>query len=88
MQSYLINTDYHLSVNNNKRKGMGRLINFLPLKKGGLIRKEDLGPLNMSPVDRAGSVTGMGFASGSYEKFMPGFLDQKRLKILGTNSDL
>ena len=27
----------------------------------------------MSPVDRAGSVTGMSFALGSYEKFQPGF---------------
>ena len=27
------------------------------------------GPLHMSPVDRAGSVTGMNFALGSYEKF-------------------
>ena len=26
----------------------------------------------MSPVDRAGSVTGMNFALGSYEKFQPG----------------
>ena len=26
----------------------------------------------MSPVDRAGSVTGMNFAVGSYEKFQPG----------------
>ena len=29
----------------------------------------------MSPVDRAGSVTGMSFALGSYEKFQPGFRD-------------
>ena len=27
-----------------------------------------LGPLHMSPVDRAGSVTGMNFVLGSYEK--------------------
>ena len=32
----------------------------------------ELGPLHMSPVDRAGSVTGMNFALGSYEKFQPG----------------
>ena len=32
----------------------------------------------MSPVDRAGSVTGMNFALGSYEKFQPGFRDEKR----------
>ena len=31
------------------------------------------GPLHMSPVDRAGSVTGMNFALGSYEKFQAGF---------------
>ena len=36
----------------------------------------------MSPVDRAGSVTGMNFALGSYEKFQPGFRDEKRSKIL------
>ena len=29
----------------------------------------NLRPLHMSPVDRAGSVTGMNFALGSYEKF-------------------
>ena len=40
----------------------------------------------MSPVDRADSVTGMNFALGSYEKFQPGFRDEKRSKILGTNS--
>ena len=44
------------------------------------------GPLHMSPVDRAGSVTGMNFALGSYEKFQPGFRDEKRSKILGTSS--
>ena len=32
----------------------------------------------MSQVDRAGSVTGMNFALGSYEKFQPGFRDEKR----------
>ena len=40
----------------------------------------------MSPVDRAGSVTGMNFALVSYEKFQPGFRDEKRSKILGTSS--
>ena len=39
----------------------------------------------MSPVNRAGSVTGMNFALGSYEKFQPGFRDEKRSKILGTS---
>ena len=48
--------------------------------------KYDLGPLHMSPVDRAGSVTGMNFVLGSYEKFQPGFRDEKRSKILGTSS--
>ena len=43
-------------------------------------------PLHMSPVDRVGSVTGMNFALGSYEKFQPGFRDEKRSKILGTSS--
>ena len=40
----------------------------------------------MSPVDRAGSVTGMNFALGSYENYQPGFRDEKRPKILGTSS--
>ena len=40
----------------------------------------------MSPVDRAGSVTGMNFALGSYGKFQPGFRDEKRSKILRTSS--
>ena len=40
----------------------------------------------MSPVDRAGSVTGMNFALRSYEKFQPGFRDKKRSKIRGTRS--
>ena len=44
------------------------------------------GPLHMSPVDRAGSVTRMNFALGLYEKFQPGFRDKKRPKILGTSS--
>ena len=32
-----------------------------------------LGPLHMSPVDRAGSLPGTNFPLGSYEKFQPGF---------------
>ena len=40
----------------------------------------------MSLVNRAGSVTGMNFALGSYEKFQPGFRDEKRSKILGKSS--
>ena len=42
----------------------------------------------MSPVNRAGSVTRMNFALGSYsyEKFQPGFRDEKRSKILGKSS--
>ena len=40
----------------------------------------------MRPVDRTGSVTGMNFALSSYEKFQPGFRDEKRSKILGTSS--
>ena len=40
----------------------------------------------MSPVDRAGPVTGMNFTWDSYEKFQPGFRDEKRPKILGTSS--
>ena len=39
----------------------------------------------MSPVNRAGSVTGMNFALGSYEKFQLGSRDDKRSKILGTS---
>ena len=30
--------------------------------------------------------TGMNFALGSFEKFQPGFRDEKRPKILGTSS--
>ena len=45
----------------------------------------DLGPLHMSPVDRAGPLTGKNFALGSYEKLQPGFRDEKRPKILGTS---
>ena len=48
--------------------------------------KDILGPLDMSPVDWAGPVTGLNFALGSYEKFQPGFWDDKRSKILGTSS--
>ena len=51
-----------------------------------LIKVRFSGPLHMSPVDRAGSVTGMNFALGSYEKCQPGFRDEKRSKILGTSS--
>ena len=40
----------------------------------------------MSPVDRAGAVTGMNFALGSYEKFQPGFRDEKRKKTMGMSS--
>ena len=34
----------------------------------------------MSPVDRAGSLTGTNFTLGSYEKYQPGFRDEKRPK--------
>ena len=37
----------------------------------------------MSPVYRAGPLTGTNFALGSYEKIQPGFRDEKRPKILG-----
>ena len=40
----------------------------------------------MSPINRAGPVTGMNFALSSYEKFQPGFRDENRSKILGTSS--
>ena len=39
-----------------------------------------LGLLHMSPVDRAGSLTGTNFILGSYDKFQPGFRDEKRPK--------
>ena len=39
----------------------------------------------MSPVDRAGPLTGTSFALGSCEKIQPGFRDEKRPKILGTS---
>ena len=45
-----------------------------------------LGPLYMSPVDRAGLVSGMNFALGSLWEFQPGFWDEKWPKILGTSS--
>ena len=34
----------------------------------------------MSPVDRAGSLTGTNFTLGSYKKFQPDFRDEKRPK--------
>ena len=34
----------------------------------------------MSPVDRAGRFAGSNFILGSYEKFQPGFRDEKRPK--------
>ena len=34
----------------------------------------------MSPVDQAGPLTGTNFTLGSYEKFQPGFWDEKRPK--------
>ena len=37
----------------------------------------------MSPVDQAGSVTGMNCALVSYEKFQPGFRDEKKVKDPG-----
>ena len=40
----------------------------------------------MSPVYRAGPLTGTNFALGSYEKFQPGFRDKKRPNILGPSS--
>ena len=40
----------------------------------------------MSPLDRAGLVTGMNFALSSYEKFQPGLRDEKGPKILGKSS--
>ena len=43
----------------------------------GFLLKFLLGPLHMSPV------TGMNFSLGSYEKFQPGFRNEKRPKILG-----
>ena len=40
----------------------------------------------MSLVDRAGPDTGTNFTLGSYEKFQPGFRDEKGPKILSTSS--
>ena len=40
----------------------------------------------MSPVDRAGSVAGMNFALGLYEKFQLSVRDEKRSKILSMSS--
>ena len=42
----------------------------------------------MSPVERAGLVTGTNFVLGSYEKFQPvsRARDEKRTKILGRSS--
>ena len=40
----------------------------------------------MSPVDWAGSITGMNFALGPCEEFQPGLRDEKRSKILGASS--
>ena len=34
----------------------------------------------MSPVDLAGLVTGINFTLGSYEKFQPGFREEKKPK--------
>ena len=42
-----------------------------------------LGPLHMSPNDLTNPVTATNSALGSYEKFQPGFRDEKRPKILG-----
>ena len=41
----------------------------------------------MIPVDRAGPLTGINSALGSYEKFQPGLRDEKRPKILSTSCD-
>ena len=46
-------------------------------------RSYSLGPLHMGAVEWAGPVTRTNFALGSYEKFQPGFQDEKRPKILG-----
>ena len=46
-----------------------------------------LGPLHMSPVDRAGSLSGTNFTLGSYEKFQPGFRDEKgQRRVVARNS--
>ena len=51
-----------------------------------VIYVNNLGPLDMSPVDRARQLTGTNFALVSYDKFQPGFRDEKRPKILVTSS--
>ena len=41
----------------------------------------------MSPVDRAGALTGTNFTLGSYERFQSGFRDDKRPgRVLARNS--
>ena len=37
----------------------------------------------MSPVDRAGPLTGSNFALGSYEKIQPGFRDEEKAEDPG-----
>ena len=66
-----------------KGSSSGRIMRLVPVF---ILETHNPGPLHMSPVDRAGTVTGMNFALGSYEKFQPGFRDEKRSKILGTSS--
>ena len=51
-----------------------------------VIYVNNLGPLHMSPVDRARQLTGTNFALGSNDKFQPGFRDEKRPKIVVTSS--
>ena len=51
-----------------------------------VIYVNNLGPLHMSPVDRARQLTGTNFALGSYDKFQPGFRDEKRPKIVVASS--
>ena len=62
------------------------MVNFSSCTVELWMHSGDSGPLHMSSVDRAGSVTWINFALGSYEKFQPGFRDEKRSKILGTSS--
>ena len=50
------------------------------LSKSNIAGAALLGPLHMSPVNRAGPLTGANFILGSYEKFQPGFQDSKRSK--------
>ena len=49
-----------------KDSSSGRIMRLVPVF---ILDTHNPGPLHMSPVDRAGSVTGMNFALGSYEKF-------------------